>query len=174
MASIMKNYIELKQNQEKVENFVFDKEYHKKVDLKYVLNGKQARLKLCIILLASGCHKTDINIKVLHIAEQTHSKVQVRSALFDDFSFSCFGSIEIEKGAKGSEAFLELKALLFSKKAHAKFDPSLQIRNKDVKAYHAATIGTVSDRDIFYLRSRGLSRKKAEKILLKDYFSDLI
>ena len=48
-------------------------------------------------------------------------------------------------------------------------NPQLEIYNNDVKCSHGSTTGQLDEDAIFYLRSRGISLKNAEKILLNGY-----
>lgn len=154
----------------KTEYLVFDKDYSERIDLKYTLTEKYAELELFVLFLGNGKHSVDCNIEIIHQAPGTKSLVRFRSALFEDFHLEAFGRVTIEKSAQGSEAFLEMRSLLFGEKSKARLDPILDIRNNNVKASHAAAIGRIQEEDLFYLRSRGLAKKKAEKIFLKEYF----
>jgi len=71
-------------------------------------------------------------------------------------------------------AFLENKNLLLEKGARADSIPVLEIEADDVKASHGATVGRIDDEQMFYLMSRGLSRKQAERVIISGFFEDVI
>ena len=52
---------------------------------------------------------------------------------------------------------------------NSKIWPNLLIDNFDVNANHAAYIGKFKEEDLFYIMSRGISRKKAYKLLLSGF-----
>ena len=58
-------------------------------------------------------------------------------------------------------------------KSRAFIKPDLEILQNEVKASHGSSIGRVSAKDLFYLRSRGLSEKEAKKICVAGFFQDM-
>ena len=53
-------------------------------------------------------------------------------------------------------------------------NPQLEIYNNDVKCSHGSTTGQLDEEAIFYLRSRGISLKNAEKILLNGFLNEIV
>lgn len=151
-------------------HLVFDKETSKNFRKIYRLKKPLDTLELCILFLGKKNNKSEFHVQVIHEAPNTKSLVRIRSALFDTSKIHAFGNITIEKNAFGAEAFLEMRALLLGPKAQARFDPTLDIFENDVRASHAASVGRISMEELFYLQSRGFKKKEAEKILLKEYF----
>jgi len=93
----------------------------------------------------------------------------VRAVLRGRALFSFRGNVKIEKGAKGADAYLRSDALLFDDAKMGDDTPALEILEKDVKAGHAATVGKVDAQMLFYLMSRGISRKQAEEMLVEGF-----
>ncbi len=167
----MRNYnLKIKKNQTVKKYIILHNDFFDSKNYCYRLTQPNASLELCIMLLGRKKHSMKIQINVIHEAPRTKSFIRFRSALFDNFHLEAIGRVIIEKNAPGSETFLEMRSLLFGDKSKARIDPILDIQNNNVKASHAAAIGRISEEDIFYLRSRGFSKKQAEKIFLKEYF----
>ena len=61
------------------------------------------------------------------------------------------------------------KTLLLSDKARADTKPQLEIDADDVQCSHGAAIGQLDEDSLFYLRSRGISRSNAEKMLASGF-----
>jgi Fe-S cluster assembly protein SufD len=59
---------------------------------------------------------------------------------------------------------------------HAKADaiPNLEIEANDVRCGHAASVGPVEEETLFYLQSRGISRKEAERLVVTGFFQEVL
>jgi Fe-S cluster assembly protein SufD len=77
----------------------------------------------------------------------------------------------IEKNAQQTKSFLRENVLLLSPNAKAEAIPNLEIEANDVKCSHAATISNISDEEVFYLMSRGISRKEAEELIVEGFLT---
>jgi len=66
------------------------------------------------------------------------------------------------------------KNLLLTKKAKVDTRPQLEVYADDVKCAHGATVGQMSDEEAFYLQSRGLSRERAQKLLIHAFCSETL
>ncbi|AXJ00849.1 Iron-regulated ABC transporter permease protein SufD [Cyclonatronum proteinivorum] len=84
------------------------------------------------------------------------------------------GKIFVRKDSQQIDAFQENRNLLLSETADVFTKPQLEIFADDVKCSHGATIGQLSDEELFYMRSRGLSRKTAVQMLTYGYALDVI
>src|SRR3990170_5470573 len=142
-------------------------ENEKRLDV--VLTGEDAEVEIIGLVLAKGNEQKTLEAYITHAAPNTKSNVNVRAVLRGKAKFDFRGNVKIEKGAKGADAYLRSDALLFDDAKMGDDTPALEILEPDVKAGHAATIGKVDEQMLFYLMSRGLSRKQAEKILIEGF-----
>ena len=78
----------------------------------------------------------------------------------------------INDNGEKSEAFQNNNNILLSSNAHVHSNPQLEIYNNDVKCSHGSTIGPIDEQLIYYIRSRGISKKEATKILIKSFLND--
>ena len=98
-------------------------------------------------------------------------ETEVKAVVEDGGKLKLKGKILIEKDAVGAEAFLRFKVLLLGKNASAEVDPELEILCNQVKASHSASVGRIDEEQLFYLTSRGLSKKEAVKLIVKAFLS---
>ncbi|MCC5933426.1 MAG: Fe-S cluster assembly protein SufD [Balneolales bacterium] len=84
------------------------------------------------------------------------------------------GKIFVRKDSQQIDAYQENRNLLLSENADVFTKPQLEIFADDVKCSHGATIGQLSDEELFYLQSRGLSKKTAMQMLTYGYALDVI
>jgi Fe-S cluster assembly protein SufD len=84
------------------------------------------------------------------------------------------GLIEIEKGAKRTDARQTNHNLLLSPAAHADSVPNLDIRENDVMCAHASSVGPLDELQRWYLESRGVSREDAERLMIQGFFYEML
>ena len=82
--------------------------------------------------------------------------------------------IRVDKGAQKTDAYQENRNLLLTPQAHADSIPGLEIKANDVRCTHGATIGQIDKLQLFYLTSRGLSRKEAEQLIVRGFFQPVL
>jgi Fe-S cluster assembly protein SufD len=131
-------------------------------------------VEICAFFFANGDQHVDLETEVVHAAGATHSQTLVRSAGTGRGQGRYLGNIKILKAAHGADATLRDDALLLSQEAHVDSIPALEIAANDVKAYHGATVGAISEDEIFYAQTRGLSRPDAERMIALGFFEPAI
>ena len=76
------------------------------------------------------------------------------------------------KNAQKTEGYQLTKGIILSDEATFFSKPELRIYADDVKCSHGSTIGPIDEQLIYYIRSRGISKKEATKILIKSFIND--
>ncbi|MBI2996631.1 MAG: Fe-S cluster assembly protein SufD [Candidatus Melainabacteria bacterium] len=139
------------------------------------LTGKNSSAITYGIVLGSGLQIFDHHTQINHIAPYTKSHLDFRVALKDKAQSAYTGNLMISKEAIKSDALQENRNLLLSKDAKAESIPELEILTNDVvKCNHGVTIGQVDKEQIYYLMTRGLSEKDAEKIVVEGFLEPTI
>ena len=110
-------------------------------------------------------------IKFNLINKESESEVNISNNVvcLDDADFSMNVIGKIEKGAKRSKCHQKNRCLTFEKPKSSKILPVLLIDENDVEASHSLSSGTIDEDVLFYMNSRGLSKKDALKLLLVSY-----
>jgi len=116
----------------------------------------------------------DLSTHALHHGTDTTSDIVVKGALKDAASCVYRGLIRIDANARKTDSFLQDRVLHLNKGVKSNSIPSLYIDNNDVKASHGATVSKLNDESLFYLRSRGLSRATAEKLVVEGFLDELV
>lgn len=163
----------VKKNEEKILPFVWINGKNASVDYRVELLGEGANCHILGVLLGSQISELVFSITIIHKAPKTKSRVTLRGVFNDQSSFSNDGLVRIEKGAKGADGFYSSKILLFDN-AQGRSIPSLEIDENDLKAGHASTVGRPDESQLFYLKSRGLSKKQAEQLIITGFFDSVI
>ena len=110
--------------------------------------------------LATGRQQFDIDSFTDHIAPHTKADVLYRGIIRDRAHTVFEGLIKVEHGAQLTDSYLANHNLLLSPKARADSLPTLEIEANDVRCTHGATVGQLDEEQLFYMRCRGLSRRR--------------
>jgi len=105
-------------------------------------------------------------VKVVHAAPRTVSRVRTRGVVRVNEQVCAHATIVMPKGASQSESSVVQKFLLLGDSAKAEAIPSMEIEANDVRATHATSICPLSDDQLFYLMSRGLSMDEARDVII--------
>lgn len=129
------------------------------------LEGDNASLTANGVLLGNGRRHVDTRLGIEHIARDTHCGLLWRGVGTDRSRLVFHGGIDIRAGADGTDAQLSNKNLLLSADAEIDTQPVLVIDADEVQAAHGATVGQIDTNALFYLRSRGIPKERAQQLL---------
>ena len=95
--------------------------------------------------------------------------------ILDDKSTGVFnGKVLVRKDAQKTNAFQSNKNILLTDDAKMNAKPQLEIYADDVKCSHGATTGQLNQEALFYLRSRGISKKLAQTMLMEAFMKEVL
>jgi Fe-S cluster assembly protein SufD len=139
-----------------------------------VEHGAGSRVGTTVFFFSDGDQHVDVETETVHAAADTTSETVVRTAGIGRGQGRYFGNIKILANAHGADAALRDDALLLSPGAHVDSIPALEIAANDVKAFHGATVGAISDEELFYAQSRGIARADAERMIALGFFEPAV
>lgn len=154
--------------------FVLSKAMDADVHISIHLTGRGASAKIIGLVAGRGDHRISIHTQQLHEAPETTSNLLVKAALSNQVQFSYDGVIRVARDAQRSDAYQKNENLLLSPQVHARSDPALEILANDVRCTHGSTTGNLSEDQLWYLTSRGLSRFVASQLLVEGFFEHAI
>ncbi|MDQ3922993.1 MAG: Fe-S cluster assembly protein SufD [Actinomycetota bacterium] len=109
-----------------------------------------------------------------HISPNAHSDLLYKGALRDESLTVFSGLIRVEPGAQKTDAYqTNRNIILGTDEAFAVSLPNLEIMADDVKCSHGSTTGQVDETELFYLMSRGIPRREAEKLVVFGFFGEV-
>jgi Fe-S cluster assembly protein SufD len=109
-----------------------------------------------------------------HLAPHTTSDLLFKGALLDESRSVWQGMIYVAPGAQKTDGYQANRNLVLSRKARADSIPGLEILADDVRCTHGATVGKLDADQIFYLRTRGIPQKIAERIIVEGFFDPIM
>lgn len=163
----------VKKNEKKIIPFIWVNGNEKEATIDVEVNGDGGSVIVAGLFFGSQSQSIVFNTNVIHKGKNTKSLTTLRGVFMDTAKFSNDGMIHIAKGAKNADGYFSSKVLLFDD-AKGRSVPSLEIDENELKAGHASTIGRPDEEQLFYLRSRGLSEKEAEKLIITGFFDPLL
>ena len=139
----------------------------------YYLNGTGAIANDSEVVFGNDDQSFDLSSNVNHEKPSTEGKVIEKSILKDKSKSLFKGMIRIKEEASKSNSFLSGRSILLDKGAKSDAIPGLEIFTNDVKATHSASVAQIDEEQIFYLQTRCLSRKEAERIIVEGFLEPL-
>lgn len=139
----------------------------------YHLNGTGASANDSEVVFGNGSQSFDIRADMVHNSPSTDGRITEKSILRDKSRSLFKGMIRINKGATKSNSYLSGRSILLDRQAKSDAIPGLEILTNDVKATHSASVAQIDEEQIFYLMTRCLSKKGAERTIVEGFLEPL-
>ena len=134
-----------------------------------VLNGANSKMEYTGISFAGHGQNLDTGLKVVHNAPNTSSVINSKS-ISKDGGIATFRSLErVMPAARNSKLSVSCESLMLDNKSKSDTIPVSDIRTEEVEFSHEAKIGKISDEEIFYLMSRGISEEEAKAMIVRGF-----
>jgi Fe-S cluster assembly protein SufB len=133
------------------------------------LLGRKARADHLNVGVASGNVWKDTGAKVMHLAPETTSNILAKSISKDGGVMGYRGLVRMGHNSQGSKARVQCDGLMMDPYSRSDTWPDIQIQNPHVTVAHEAVVGKISDEQLFYLRSRGLSEEEAAAMIVNGF-----
>lgn len=116
----------------------------------------------------------DAGGKMLHLAPNTSSKITSKSISKDGGRSSFRGLLKVKNGASNSRASVVCDALILDAKSRSDTYPIIDSAESKVSIGHEASVSKVSEAQLFYLKSRGLSDEEATTMVVSGFIEPLV
>jgi Fe-S cluster assembly protein SufB len=143
-----------------------------KVTMKYpavYLVGEHAKGEVLSVAMAGESQHQDAGAKMTHAAPHTSSQIVSKSIARGGGRTSYRGLVQVQEGAHGSRSTVKCDALLVDAISRSDTYPYVDIREDDVAMGHEATVSKVSEDQLFYLMSRGLTEDEAMAMIVRGF-----
>jgi len=143
-----------------------------KVTMKYpavYLMGEHARGETLSVAFAGTGQHQDAGAKMVHCAPNTSSTIVSKSVARAGGRTSYRGLVQVQEGAEHSKSTVKCDALLIDAVSRSDTYPYVDVREDDVEMGHEATVSKVSDDQLFYLMSRGMTEDEAMATIVRGF-----
>lgn len=147
-----------------------------KVNMKYpcsILNGRQARTSVLSMSFANYGQHLDAGCKVYHNAPRTSSTLISKSVAKDGGKTDYRGSVTFGKNSAGSKSHIECDTILMDGESSSDTIPFNEIHNSDVSLEHEAKVSKVSEEQLYYIMSRGISEEEATAMIINGFMDPI-
>ncbi|MFH5811785.1 Fe-S cluster assembly protein SufB [Companilactobacillus sp. FL22-1] len=143
-----------------------------KVTMKYpsvYLNGENARGTMLSIAVASNGIHQDSGARMIHNAKNTSSSIVSKSIAKTGGSVDYRGTVRFGKHSDGSKAHVECDTIIMDDQSSSDTIPYNEIDNANVSMEHEARVSKISEEQLYYLMSRGISEAKATEMIVMGF-----
>jgi len=138
------------------------------------LRGPGGRSDMLALTVADDAQEIDARTFQIHEAPNTASDLLYKNSLDDSARTIFSGLIRVDSGAHQTDAYQKVRNLLLSDEAEANSAPGLEIEANDVRCTHGATSGQIEQEELFYLMSRGISKRAAQKLIVHGFLQEVV
>ena len=134
------------------------------------LDGDSSESKIVGAFYGHNDQHFDVDARVWHNAEHTTADLVTRGVI-DDVARSVYEGVQhVGADAWDTSSYQRENTLMLSDESEADASPKLIINNHDTEASHSATVGQVSETDMFYMTSRGIDERTARNMLVEGFY----
>src|SRR6202790_3121682 len=138
------------------------------------LIGEGGRSDLLAVSVADGEQEFDARTLQDHLSPHTASDLLYKNALDDRARCTFGGLIRVEPHPHFTDAYQKVRNLLLSDDSEANSMPGLEILADNVRCTHGATSGQINEDEMFYLHSRGIPTKVAQRLIVTRFLNEVI
>ncbi|GLY93608.1 Fe-S cluster assembly protein SufB [Actinoplanes sp. NBRC 103695] len=147
-----------------------------KVTMKYpavYMTGPHAKGEVLSVAMAGEGQHQDAGAKMVHAAPHTSSSIISKSIARGGGRTSYRGLVQVLDGSHHSASTVKCDALLVDTISRSDTYPYVDIREDDVNMGHEATVSKISDDQLFYLMSRGLTEDEAMAMIVRGFIEPI-
>ncbi len=133
------------------------------------LRGKRATADIISVAVAGKGQHQDTGAKAVHLAADTKSRIVSKSVSKDGGRTSYRGQLKVAPGATNVVASVRCDALMLDDVSRSDTYPYIDIQEDDTSMSHEATVGRISQDQVFYLMSRGLTENESQNLIVQGF-----
>src|SRR5918992_57313 len=143
-----------------------------RITMKYpsiYLRGRNSTADIISVAVVGHGQHQDTGAKAVHLAPDTKSRIVSKSVSKDGGRATYRGQVKVAPGATGVVASVRCDALMLDETSRSDTYPYIDIQEDDTTLTHEATVGKISQDQIFYLMSRGLTENEAQNLVIQGF-----
>lgn len=143
-------------------------------DVEIILAGDDSAAEIDSVYFGDGARRLDFNYVIRQCGLRTDAKMNVRGALSGRCDKIFRGTLDFQRGAKGSVGRELEEVVILSEGTRNRSIPLMLSGEDDVDGHHAVSVGRLNEEKIFYLMSRGLDKAEAERLIVEAAFNPVL
>ncbi len=138
-----------------------------------ILQGDNSSGEFYSVALTNGHMQADTGTKMIHIGKNTRSSIISKGISADYSSNSYRGQVKVGKNATNARNYSQCDSMLVGDKCSAHTFPYIETSNNSVQVEHEAATSKISEDQLFYFESRGISRENAIEAVISGFCKDV-
>ena len=138
------------------------------------LSGNLSKNEINTMYLGTNDQVLDLNYIAEVYGKKSNINIEVYGALKDNAKKNFKGTIDFKTGCKKSVGNENEYCMLLSKTAKSKALPMLLCSEDDVQGNHSNSAGKIDEDKLYYIMARGISKKEAQKLIVKAKFNSVL
>jgi Fe-S cluster assembly protein SufB len=142
------------------------------MNMKYpacILAGEGAKGTVISIAVSGKGQQQDAGARMIHLAPNTTSTIISKSIVKNGGLTNYRGTVRHEKNAHNSRSHVECDTLMLDDRSLSDTIPNNEVKNNTSYIEHEATVSKISEDQLFYLMSRGISEKEAVQMIVMGF-----
>src|SRR4028119_2412189 len=131
--------------------------------------SRRAAADITSVAVAGNGQHQDTGAKAVHLAPDTKSRIVSKSVSKDGGRATYRGHLKVAPGATNVVASVRCDALMLDDQSRSDTYPYIDIQEDDTSMSHEATVGKISQDQVFYLMSRGLTENEAQNLIVQGF-----
>ncbi len=139
-----------------------------------LLLGDNSMGEFYSVALTNGWMQADTGTKMIHVGKNTRSTIISKGISADTSHNTYRGLVKIAPGATGARNYTQCDSMLVGNRCSANTFPVIEVANGFSQLEHEASTSKISEEQLFYLQSRGLSKEEAINMLVRGFCESVI
>jgi Fe-S cluster assembly protein SufB len=139
-----------------------------------ILQGDDSVGEFYSVALTNNFQQADTGTKMIHIGKRTRSRIVSKGISAGRSDNTYRGLVRIQRSAEGARNYTQCDSMLIGDRCGAHTIPYIEVRNRSAKAEHEATTSKISDDQLFYCRSRGISEEDAVALIVNGFCREVM
>ncbi|MCP5142291.1 MAG: Fe-S cluster assembly protein SufB [Chromatiales bacterium] len=139
-----------------------------------VLKGDNSVGEFYSVALSTLKQQADTGTKMIHIGKNTSSTIISKGISAMRGSNAYRGLVKVTKGADNARNYTQCDSLLMGDRCAAHTFPYMEVANPTAQVEHEATTSKISDDQLFYCTSRGISEEDAVSMIVNGFCKEVI
>jgi len=138
-----------------------------------LLKGDNSVGEFYSVAVANHCQQADTGTKMIHVGKNTRSTIVSKGISAGRGQNSYRGLVKVVAAAENARNYTQCDSLLMSDRCGAHTFPYMEVKNPTANIEHEATTSKISDDQLFYCRSRGISTEDAVNMIVSGFCKDV-
>ena len=139
-----------------------------------ILRGDGSSGEFYSIAISNGYQQVNSGTKMIHLGRDTSSRIISKGIAAGHSNNTYRGLVSAHRRATNARNFTNCDSLLIGAKCGAHTVPYIEAKNASATFEHEATTSKISDDQLFYCLSRGLSPEEAVALIVNGFVRDVL